>query len=104
MPVLQISENRHKKDLCTSPRHTRVRGSTPFETKVTCRGIYFRSEELCAEALVRMREVLEEMQKAAEEAHSLVEAYKAGVLHLSENEHQKAFQDLQLEAGQEAKS
>ena len=51
-----------------------------------------------------MREVLEEMQKAAEEAHSLVEAYKAGVLHLSENEHQKAFQDLQLEAGQEAKS
>ena len=44
VPVLQISENSHKKELCTSPRHARVR-------------IYFRSEELCTEALVSMREV-----------------------------------------------
>ena len=46
-------------------------------------------------------QVLVEMQHASEEAHSLVEAYKAGVLHLSENEHRKAFQDLQLQAFRE---
>eukprot|EP00913_Durusdinium_trenchii_P020120 g18908.t1 len=84
VPVLQISQNEHKKQLCTSPKSARVR-------------IYMASEESCHSLQLRMQKVLDEMVRLAAAAQALLEAHKAGSIDLSEEQMEEAYTQLGLE-------
>ncbi|CAJ1383362.1 unnamed protein product [Effrenium voratum] len=84
VPVLQISENRHKAQVCTSPPEARVR-------------IYFPREEMCTSVLLRMRKALDDMSRVARAASERLQLHKAGKRPLTDEEEAKAFKDLLME-------
>jgi len=81
VPVLQISDNEHKSQVCTSPREARVR-------------VYYPSDEHRSVALFRLRKVLAEMRSTSELAAQRLEAHQAGTKTLTDDEERCAFIEL----------
>ncbi|CAE7454491.1 unnamed protein product, partial [Symbiodinium necroappetens] len=84
VPVLQISDNEHKSQVCTSPREARVR-------------VYYQSDEHRSVALFRLRKVLAEMLRTSEAAAQRLEAHQAGTKQLTDDAERFAFIELLLQ-------
>ncbi|CAK9052873.1 unnamed protein product, partial [Durusdinium trenchii] len=84
VPVLQISENDHKKRLGTSPAEGRIR-------------IYMAHEESCHRMQVRMQQVLIEMARGVAAAKSITRQHEAGYIPLSDEQLDRIHKALGME-------
>lgn len=84
VPFLQISEEDHKALVCSRRFEGRVR-------------VYFQSEALREEAIQNLKVVMAEMRVTAQHARMLADGVTEGTVSLTDELHEKALRDTQLD-------